>query len=67
MSLRELFWTRHELAEELRVTTRTLDRWWAERQGPPRTYIGREPVYMKASVRKWLENHEQAAVRDAAA
>lgn len=67
MSLRELYYTKPALAKELDVTVRTLDRWWAERKGPPRTYIGREPVYLKASVQKWLENHEQIAVRDQAA
>lgn len=64
MSLRALYWSKGEMAQELDVTPRTLDRWWAERKGPPRTYIGREPVYLKESARKWLEKHELPAVRD---
>ena len=64
MSLRELYWSKEEMANDLGVTPRTLDRWWAERKGPPRVYIGRTPYYLKSSGRKWLESHEQVAVRD---
>lgn len=67
MSIRDLYYSKRELAEELGVTIRTLDRWWAERVGPPRVYIGREPVYLRESARQWLERREQTAARDRAA
>ncbi len=64
MYLRELYFSKEEMAEELGVTPRTLDRWWAERKGPPRTYVGRTPCYLKSSSRQWLESGERPAARD---
>lgn len=64
MSLRELCWSKEELSKELDVTPRTLDRWWNERKGPPRVYVGRTPYYLKASTQKWLVSHELIAIRD---
>lgn len=64
MSIRDQYYTKAELADELGVTPRTLDRWWAERTGPPRTKLGKTPLYRKEIVAKWALSKEAAAVRD---
>jgi hypothetical protein len=50
----EEFLTREELAAELRRSPRTLDRWKVLGVGPPRTPVGREIFYRRASVQAWL-------------
>jgi len=52
------FFTREELAKELRRSPRTLDRWGVLGMGPPRTPVGREIFYRRASVQKWLVAQE---------
>ena len=47
-----------ELADELGVNKRTLDRWHASRTGPPRTYVSRRPMYRREAVLQWLRKHE---------
>lgn len=47
-----------ELADELGVNKRTLDRWHASRSGPPRSYVGRRPMYRRESVSQWLRKRE---------
>jgi hypothetical protein len=54
------FLTREELAAELRRNPRTLDRWDVLRIGPPRTHVGRQVLYRRASVQKWLAAQESA-------
>jgi hypothetical protein len=44
-----------QLAEE----PRTLDRWEALGVGPPRTLVGRQVLYRRASVERWLAAQEQ--------
>ena len=56
------FLTKEELAAELRRNPRTLDRWDALGVGPPRTRVGRQVLYRRASVQKWLAAQEQSAV-----
>ena len=56
--LRE-FLTKEELAVELRRNPRTLDRWEALGVGPPRTRVGRQVLYRRASVERWLAAQEQ--------
>jgi hypothetical protein len=54
------FLTRGELAAELRRSPRTLDRWDVLGIGPPRTLVGRQVLYRRSSVQRWLavqENH----------
>jgi hypothetical protein len=54
------FFTKEELALELRRNKRTLDRWEVLGMGPPRTLVGRQILYRRSSVRRWLvaqENH----------
>jgi hypothetical protein len=48
-----------QLAEQLNVTKRTLQRWEVERIGPPRVVIGRQIFYRIASVDAWLISREQ--------
>jgi len=55
----EGFLSRDELAREFGLTTRTLDRLEALRQGPPRVYFGRMILYKAESVREWLRSREQ--------
>ena len=55
--------SRDELARQLGKSVRTLDRWYTMRIGPPRTKVGKSVLYRKASVAKWLEQHEEPALR----
>jgi hypothetical protein len=52
--------TKAELAAELRIHERTLDRWHTARTGPPRTEIGRDILYRRGSVRAWLAKRERS-------
>ena len=56
------FLTKEELAVELRRNPRTLDRWDVLGVGPPRTRVGRQVLYRRASVHKWLVAQEPSAV-----
>jgi hypothetical protein len=57
------FSTREELAAELRVNPRTLDRWRVLGIGPPQTHVGRKVLYRRTSVQKWLaaQEHQRRA------
>jgi predicted DNA-binding transcriptional regulator AlpA len=51
--------TEDELASGLQVTRRTLRRWHATREGPPRTKVGGGRIlYRRASVDRWLQGRE---------
>ena len=52
------FLTRDQLASELRRSPRTLDRWEVLGMGPPRTLVGRQVLYRRASVQRWLDAQE---------
>src|ERR1022692_1849033 len=58
----EGFLSREELAQQLGLSLRTIDRWEAQRKGPPRVCVGRTILYNIDSVREWLINREQQAV-----
>jgi hypothetical protein len=58
-SLLSEYMDRGTLAVQLGVHVRTLDRWEAERTGPPRTLIGRQVLYRISSLREWLLSQEQ--------
>ena len=65
--IRSLYLTKDEAAAELGVSTRTLDRWHAERVGPPRTTFGRKVLYKQTSLIDWAARREQVEIRDHAA
>jgi len=46
--------TAAELAQELKVTRRTLQRWRKTGAGPPFVRVGRSPRYRWADVQEWL-------------
>ena len=58
--------TVNDLAAELGVCKRTVERWHAERTGPPRIKFGKQVRYRAAAVRSWLEAQEQSEPRSAA-
>jgi hypothetical protein len=58
------YMTPEELARELRVCKRTLDRWHAGRTGPPRITVGRKPLYRRAAVAQWLLKRERGVDED---
>ncbi len=51
--------SRSEAAHELRVGVRTLDRWRANRRGPPFVRVGRRRYYSVCGIQKWLAGREQ--------
>ena len=53
------YMTPEELAGELGVCKRTLDRWHASRSGPPRVTVGRRPLYRREAVTQWLRKREE--------
>lgn len=52
------YYTRQQLADELGMTVRTLDRWYAHREGPPRIAKGKLILYSRTAVRGWLASLE---------
>jgi len=50
-----------EVAAELRVCERTLDRWHQLKQGPPRIAMGRRILYRRSSLANWLASREDSA------
>ena len=53
------YMTPEELAGELGICKRTLDRWHASRSGPPRVSVGRRPLYRRDAVAQWLRKREE--------
>jgi hypothetical protein len=53
------FFTQGELARELGVTRKTLDRWKLEGKGPSITKIGRKILYSRKGVISWLAACEE--------
>ena len=52
-----------QLAQELKVSKRTLTRWHVLRTGPPRTLIGKRVLYKRSSVIDWLQTREETGGR----
>jgi Helix-turn-helix domain len=55
------FFTKEDLAAELGLNMRTLDRWEALGIGPPRTLVGRQILYRRSSLLKWLASQERGS------
>ncbi len=53
------FLDRWEVARELRVGVRTLDRWRGEGLGPPFIRLGRRIYYSVDQLRRWLAELQQ--------
>jgi excisionase family DNA binding protein len=51
--------TRRQLAEQLDITTRTLDRWQSQPDAIPHVQVGGRVLFKIASVRAWLEARER--------
>jgi len=58
---------RKQLAAELGLAEATLIRWEKDGRGPPCTRVGRDPLYYKPSIEKWLRSCERAKPRASAA
>jgi hypothetical protein len=56
-----VFMTRDELAEQLRVTSRTLWEWGKQMAGPPVTRIGGRVLYERDAVQAWLKSKQTCA------
>lgn len=56
--------TPRQMAKELGISQRTLERWHQFRHGPPRVILGRTRFYRLESVRAWLVECEQAEPRN---
>lgn len=52
---------RPQLAADIGKSVKTLVRWETDGLGPPVTRIGRDVLYFKPSVEKWLRSQERAA------
>jgi predicted DNA-binding transcriptional regulator AlpA len=48
-----------QLAQGIGVSTRTLARLHAKRQGPPRVRVGKKILYKRSSVLAWLAEQEE--------
>jgi hypothetical protein len=58
----EGYLSKEQLARQLCLSPRTIDRWEALRKGPPRVCIGRTILYSIHSVREWLASLESQVV-----
>jgi predicted DNA-binding transcriptional regulator AlpA len=58
MNLRTELLTAEELAAELRIHRRTLDRWVRLRLGPPRVKVGKVVRYRRGAIAEWLMKRE---------
>lgn len=61
--LRDQYYTIAELASELGLTVRTIERWGRQGVGPPRMKLaGKWVLYKKSSVAEWLAAAETATM-----
>ena len=63
MNISDEFIPEPKLASELGRDTRTLQRWRAQRVGPPYIRMGRQVLYRRDAVRGWLIAMEQEQPR----
>lgn len=52
--------TREQLAEELKITTRTLDKWAWQKFGPKKIKIGARCYYHRHDVLGWMDSQRAA-------
>lgn len=52
--------TTPEVAELLRVTVRTVHDWRQQRTGPPAYRVGRQLLWKRAEVERWMESQRDA-------
>jgi len=64
MALSDNYYTKAQAAAALNTSERTLNRWWNERIGPPRTRIGVKVYYRIDAVNEWLRSKEVTPVRE---
>jgi excisionase family DNA binding protein len=48
-----------QLADELEVGLRTLERWWQQGTGPAFIRVGRSPRYRRVDIDAWLERQRR--------
>ncbi|RZU98782.1 helix-turn-helix transcriptional regulator [Spiribacter vilamensis] len=65
MTIRDDLISLQTFAEEMGVTRRTVERWHAQRIGPPRIKIGKQVFYRRESISDWIIAHEQTEPRAA--
>jgi hypothetical protein len=58
------FFTKPQLAKELKKCERTIDRWAILRIGPPATLVGNTTYFRKTSVYAWLAGREQKRIEE---
>jgi predicted DNA-binding transcriptional regulator AlpA len=54
MRILDDYYTREELAHTLGKGAKTLERWRSQEKGPPFITLGRNVLYPRDEVRKWL-------------
>ncbi len=64
MAILDDYLTLTEAARALKVSERTLIRWWTERHGPARTKVGHRVYYRRAAIDRWLAASETTPVRE---
>jgi excisionase family DNA binding protein len=52
--------TQQQLADELQVSVRTLERWRQEGTGPAFIRVGRSPRYRRSDIDAWLEQQRRS-------
>ncbi len=53
------YYSRQQLADELGITLRSLERWAWLRKGPKRTRVGNRIYYHRAAVMAWLKSQTE--------
>lgn len=55
------YFTQRELAERLKVSGRTVEKWRGRGMGPPYRLVGRRALYSSSAVARWLESGTAAS------
>ena len=55
--------TQQQLADELEVSLRTLERWRQQGTGPAFIRVGRSPRYRRSDIDAWLERQRRSQER----